>query len=172
MALSGLAAVLLVAAGFARAGGRLAGSWIGVLAVGAIVALGLQIGAPTIAYVVAWPLLAAAACAALTAGATGGRPLAWAASLILIAATLAWLGGIFHSALQGLDLPELAALPVWLGAMAIWPLAWPQSPRWRESLAPGAAVLALGLAVMAVIHFTSPWSPRYPRAVAALCGRC
>ena len=164
----GVAAAVLALILFGRPLGFAAG-WIGLLASGLVAALALQVWAPTIALIIAWPLAAAAACAAITAGQAGGRPLAWPVSRGLIVLTLAWLGLLMHSLMQGLDLPELPALIVWLAAFALWPLVWP-APESRPSVAfaPGAAVLAVGLAISLWLHATNPYSPRHPMAVMPL----
>ncbi|MBA3811809.1 MAG: M20/M25/M40 family metallo-hydrolase, partial [Caulobacteraceae bacterium] len=128
MALSGLGAVLLVAAFLGGAKARLAGTWTGLLLSALAVALALQIGAPTIAFVVAWPLLAAGALSALSAAGSSARRAGLGFGLVLTAFTLAWLGNFFHTLLQGLDVPEAPALALWLAAMVLWPLAWP-APR-------------------------------------------
>jgi hypothetical protein len=164
----GVAAAVLALAIFGRPTG-LFGGWIGLLATGFVAALALQVWAPTIALTIAWPLAAASACAALSAAAPDRRPLGWAVTLILIALTLAWLGNLFHSLLQGLDVPELPALIVWAAAFALMPLAWPEpdaSP--ATTFAPGAAMLVAGLAVALWLHATNPYSPRHPEAVMPL----
>ena len=164
----GVAAAVLALVLFGRPPGFAAG-WIGLLASGLAAALALQVWAPTIALIIAWPLAAAAACAAITAGQASGRPLAWAVTRLLIALTLAWLGVLMHSLMQGLDLPELPALIVWLAAFVLWPLVWPEPRNWpRAAFAPGAAVLATGLAISLWLHATNPYSPRHPMAVMPL----
>jgi hypothetical protein len=160
----GLATALLAAAVLSAPAER-AGTWVGLLAGGLIGALGLQIAAPSIAPVLAWPTVMAGGAAALTLGGTSARRLAWAAAGGLIIVGLAWLGGLFHQLLQGLDVPEAPALVVWLAALSLWPLAWPSAPQEPASLAPGAAVAVLALAVMGFLHLTSPWTVRHPRAV-------
>ncbi|MDR3513239.1 MAG: M20/M25/M40 family metallo-hydrolase [Caulobacteraceae bacterium] len=168
MALGGLAVLLLVAWASARLKARLAGAWVGLLIGGLAAALAVQIAAPTIGPAIAWPLLAASAAAALTqAGTSRSRP-AWILAAVIMTLALAWLGGLFHNLLQGLDLPAAPALIVWLAALALWPLAWPDEPDHAASLAPGLGALALGFLAMAWLHFTSPWSPRHPNAVEPL----
>ncbi len=166
MALAGLATLLLLAWAIARRFPAQRGAtWIGLLIGGWIAALALQLAAPTITPVIAWPLTLAAASAAITLGATSERRWAWAGVVLVAILSLAWLGGLFHTLLQGLDLPELPALIVWLAAFSLGPLAWPSAPERRWSPVPGAAALVLSFGVMAWLHLTSPWSPRYPRAV-------
>jgi hypothetical protein len=135
---------------------------------GWIALLVLQIAAPSITQEIAWPLVLAAAGAAITAGGTSERRWTWGLAGLLAVVSVAWLGGLFHQLLQGLDLAEAPALAVWLAALSLWPLAWPARPERLWSLAPGAGVLGLALAVMVFLHLTSPWSPRHPRAVEPL----
>ncbi|HEX4180671.1 MAG TPA: M20/M25/M40 family metallo-hydrolase [Caulobacteraceae bacterium] len=148
---------------------KLSSGWIGVLALGLVAALALQIWAPTAALTIAWPLAVGAACAALLAMPIGGRPLALILAMVLTALTLAWLGGLFHNLLQGLDLPELPALVVWMAAFCLWPLVQPEDGQGGAiALAPGAALLAGGLAFALALNFTDPYSPRHPEAVMPL----
>jgi hypothetical protein len=82
---------------------------------------------------------------------------------------MAWLGGLFHTLLQGLDLPELPALIVWMAAFSLWILVWPEaddSP--RTAVTPGAVLLVGGLGVALWLHMTTPYSPRHPEAVMPL----
>jgi hypothetical protein len=144
-------------------------SWLGLLATGLIAALALQIWAPTIGLTIAWPLAAGAACAALTAAPQGRRPIGWLIALIVVALDMAWLGGLFHSLLQGLDQPELPALTAWLAAFSLWILIWPEpedTP--RTAFTPGAVLLVGGLAAALWLHFTDPYSPRHPEVVMPL----
>ncbi|MHB8530711.1 MAG: M20/M25/M40 family metallo-hydrolase [Caulobacteraceae bacterium] len=140
-------------------------SWTGLLLGGLIAAIAVQARAPTIGLTIAWPLTAAAACAALTAA--GGRRgrFVWVICLLLVVLSLAWLGSLLHGLLQGLDEAPEAALVIWLGAMVLWPLGWPASAPRRGGLVVGAAVLAAGLALAVFLHVTSPWSARHPRAL-------
>lgn len=168
MGLSALAALLLVAWIVARGGARLAGAWIGLVLTGLAVAVISQALAPTTGPVFAWPLLVAAVALALTGAGTSERRWAWALAAAVMTLSLAWLIGLFHQLLEGLDLPEAPALPLWLAAQAVWPLAWPAEPRKTASLAPAFGALIAGFAIMAFLHVTSPWSPRHPRAVQPL----
>ncbi|HEY2661032.1 MAG TPA: M20/M25/M40 family metallo-hydrolase, partial [Caulobacteraceae bacterium] len=139
------------------------GSWLGLMLVALLAATALQSTAPTIAFVVAWPLAVAATCAALTA--SGRRSgLAGLIALALTILALAWIGGLFHSLLQALDVPELPVLPLWLTALVLWPLMGPAAASRRLSLAPAAGLVALGVGLSLWLHFTTPWSPRHPRA--------
>jgi len=140
-------------------------TWIGGLVLAWLAALAAQVAAPTTGPVIAWPLLIASMTAAATGAAT--RKAAWTLALVAVAAvvSVAWLGVLFHTLLQGLDLPEAPALAVWLAALSLWPLAWPENAEHRWAVLPPIATLALGLAIMLFLHLTSPWTARYPRAV-------
>ena len=162
--LGGGAAVLSVIL-FRRAA-SLPGSWIGLMLLAFVVAIGLQVAAPTIAMVVAWPLAAAAFCAALTGAGTAQGPLATLARLLawLVAATaLAWVLGLFHSVLQGLDLPEAPAAILLLAAMVVWPMVFHGEPEHQSHSTAGNFLILLGLAVALWLHAISPWSARHPR---------
>ena len=142
----------------------LAGSWLGLLLVALLGAVVLQVLAPTTAHIIAWPLVVAGAGAAILALGAARGAAAWLAVTVVAAVAIAWTGDLFHNLLQGLDIPELPLLPLWLGALAVWPLAWPDDRPRLTRFAPGAALAALGLALALGLHFTSPWSPRHPRA--------
>ncbi len=168
MALTGLGALMLIAAVLGR-WVRFLGGWIGLLATGLVAALALQLWAPTIAMTIAWPLAAGAACAALIGPDPDRRRLGWGAALLVIALTLAWLGTLFHFLLQGLDVPTLPALIVWLAAFCLWPLVWTARERGLGvALAPAGVLLASGLAIALGLNVTGPYSPRHPRAASLL----
>ena len=171
MALTALASLLAAVAAAAlvrRRDAAFAPFWIGFLASGLTVAAGLQMFAPTTAFVISWPVLAGAACCALTAGATGRPPIGWAISLAIMALALAWLGSLFHSLLQSLDRADACALVVWLAGMVILPLLSPAQGGRVRGLLLGVALLAIGLSVTLWINVASPWTPRHPRAVMPL----
>ena len=142
---------------------RVAGGWSGLLIAGWVVAVAVQLVAPMADFIIAWPLLAAALVSATTAAGADTRPPARIFTLAVAAAVFAWLGGLFHGLMQGLDLAPLGALPAWLAALLVWPCLVaepPQAPR----LWPAAGLLALALTLAAGLHLTSPWSARYPSA--------
>ena len=114
----------------------------------------------------AWPLAAAALCAVLTGGGTSHGPLAALARLLawLIAAlALAWILGLFHTLLQGLDLPELAAAVLLLATLVVWPMVWPNEPEHQSYSSAGNLLLVFGLGIALWLSVTSPWSARHPR---------
>lgn len=163
----GIAGAVIGAVGFG-APVRVAGSWTGMLIVAGLGAVAVQVAAPTAAYILAWPLLVAALAAGLTAvGAAGGRPRSGGALIIpVIAATLvfAWLGTLFHSLLQALDLPLLVVAPTWLATLMVWPLVLADQPD-ESRLWPAGALIAGGLILATWLHLTSPWTPRHPNSV-------
>jgi hypothetical protein len=143
---------------------RAPGSWTGLLITALIAAVAVQVAAPTAAYVLAWPLLAAALVAALTAAGADRSLRAMLIQLMMASLVFAWLGGLFHLLLQGLDLPALLVAPTWLAALVIWPLALPDDPT-KGRVWPAAALIVTGFVLAADLHLTSPWTPRHPRAV-------
>lgn len=142
---------------------RMPGAWLGVLLTGLVVGVILQVALPAVAFLVAWPLVLAGLGAA--ASLMGTRmDLSRTAGLVLLSVLGGgWLAVFFHVVSQGLDMPEILSLFLWLGAFLVWPLAWPGSAS-RLSLAPAAALLALGVVLVGVVRFSDPWSARYPQA--------
>ena len=168
MVFCALAGILAVVSLAGRKGGA-SGAWIGFLLLGLVAAVALQVAAPLAAFLVAWPLLAASACAALTkAGRTRSR-ISWSVFFLIAIPALAWVGAFFHNFLQGLDTAPVCALFAWLAAMIVWPLV-PSAQDGRpgsiaRALVPALFCLAVGLGIVGVLRFTNPWSARYPRAV-------
>lgn len=158
----GAAGAVLALASFGRPTG-VAGAWTGLLVSGLLVAVALQVVAAPAGFLVAWPLTVGALAGAVSA--LGVRRSG--ASLTLMAAlgafALSWLLGFGHGIFQGLDLPELLALIVWLAAMVIWPLVQPLENE-KNARTLGLAVLLLGFVVVAVVRHDPPWSARHPRA--------
>jgi hypothetical protein len=158
----GAGGVAMAALAFRRPTG-VAGAWAGLIATGLLVAVVLQVKAPTAALVAAWPALAAAALAAAT-GLWTARGWPWrVAALALTAVVLGWLGGLVHGLFLGLDAPQLLALPIWLSAIVVWPLAQPD----REVAGTpfvAVAVLLAGVAALAAVRLLDPWSARHPQA--------
>ncbi|MFA7264620.1 MAG: M20/M25/M40 family metallo-hydrolase [Caulobacter sp.] len=161
--------VATAALGYAAFGkpAALPGAWLGVLLTGLVAGVALQLFLPAVAFLVSWPLVLGGLGAA--ASLMGTRlDLSRTAGLVLLAALGGgWLAVFFHGVAQGLDLPDLLALFLWLGAFLVWPLAWPGG--WpRLSLTPAVALLALGIVLVGVVRFTDPWSARHPRATVVL----
>lgn len=141
----------------------LAGGWAGVLAMGLVTAVALQIAAPPTAFLVAWPLALAALAAAVT-GLGVRRTLPFLALLTLTGALgLAWLLAFGHGLYQGLDLPETLAAIVWLAALVLWPLAQPFEGQKGARMA-AMAVILLGAFAVGVVRLDPPWTARHPQA--------
>ncbi len=166
MALSAVGALLLTAGLVAGARTRRAGVWSGLLLAGLLLGVALQAVAPTIAFLIAWPLIAAGLVSAST-GAGARRGVAWVAGAAVIVAATGWLGVLLHLLMQGLDVPEAPAAIVWLAALSLWPLAWPAADGARRWL-PGLMVLAAGLGLALFLRLTSPWTQRHPDAAEPL----
>lgn len=135
----------------------LASAWLGSLILALMVAVILQVAAPTTAFLIAWPLLLAAFMAAVGALGSRSTPMIRFGETVLIAAGLGWLGVYAHGVAQGLDLPDLLALFAFLGLLLAWPLAH-RAGRW-----PGPVLIAAGLLAILVVRFHAPWSERYPQ---------
>ncbi len=169
-AASGLAAtgaIVLGAALFAGRERRLPGLWAGLLLVGFVMNVLAQALAPLTAFLIAWPLLLAA-----LAGAAAGleRPRAPATWILLGGAAIlatAWLLGVGHTLLQGLDLPGAAAPLALIAAFALLPLAWPAAARAR-GVTLGLGLVAAALAIALWLRLTSPWTARHPQAAEPL----
>lgn len=135
----------------------LASAWLGALILAFLAALGMQIAAPTTAFLVTWPLLGGAFMAANGALGSRSTPIIRFGEAVLGAAGIGWLGVYFHSLAQGLDLPEILALFGWLGLVLVWPLAH-RAGRW-----PGPVFITLGVALIVAVRLHSPWTERYPQ---------
>lgn len=139
------------------------GAWLGVLITGMLGALALQILAPTTAFLAAWPLTLAGLGAAATGLAAKRTP----AVLIILAALgalgVAWLLSFGHGIFQGLDMVSLLAAIVWLAALLLWPLAQPAEGE-KGARMLGLAIILLGLVVVSLVRFDSPWTARHPLA--------
>lgn len=126
------------------------GRWGGLLLLTAIAAVAVQAIAPAAGPVVAWPLLAA--CASAAVAAAFDPPLRSTPVLLAVAALAAVAAaqtlGLAHLAFLGVgpDLPEAVAPFVLILATLFSPLVG-ASPRPRKWAAAGAAIVALGLGV-------------------------
>jgi hypothetical protein len=169
MALVALGGILGVAA-LAGRKDRASGAWIGLLLFGMVVGFAAQAVAPLAAFLITWPLLAASVCALVTGAGTAKGRGAWIVYGVMAVIALAWVGNFLHFMLEGLDLAPVCALFAWLAAMNLWPLAAPSREGGRRAtltaLIPAAACLVVGLGLAIWMRETSPWSARYPRAVA------
>lgn len=161
LALGGLGAVLALFS-FGRPT-SVSGAWAGVLLTGFVVAIALQVFAPTTAFLAAWPLALASLAAALT-GLASRRNLPQLAVLAIIGALgVSWLLTFAHGLYLGLDLPELMAVIVWLAALLLWPLAQPGEDQKGARMA-AMAMIALGVITVGIVRFDPPWTARYPQA--------
>lgn len=161
----GAAGAILATVSFGRPASA-AGSWAGLLATGFVAALALQILAPTTAFLAAWPLALAGLGAAVTAmGSKRGLPFLGVLAGVG-AIGVGWLLGFGHGVFQGLDLPELLALIVWLSALLLWPLAHTGENE-KGVRVTAVALIMLGFVLVAVIRLDPPWSARYPQATHA-----
>jgi hypothetical protein len=156
----GVAAALVGAAAYGRPVTR-AGAWAGVLVLGLILAIAAQAAAPSAAFIIAWPLLAAALGAAITAMAADRRDWGLALLALLAAVAVGWVGGFAHVSYLSLDLPELMVLPIVLAALVLWPLAQCSEGAPPERLA-GPILLVIGVALTAAVRWNTPWDARHP----------
>nr|MDH4386202.1 M20/M25/M40 family metallo-hydrolase [Caulobacter sp.] len=155
----GLVSAGLAAATFGAPVER-SGAWSGLLILGLILALLLQLFAPPTAFLVAWPLGIAALGAVLTRWDHDGG---LASALALLAAVVGgWLGVYVHLTAQGLDLPAMLGVFSLLLSLTLWPLA-AAAPSHRIGLAPALACLAAALVLLGLIRSQDPWSVRYPQ---------
>ncbi len=166
MAASAIGALLLAAGVVAGGGARLAGVWCGLLLSALLLGAVAQAIAPTIAFLIAWPLIAAGLVCALTGAGTRGG-LLWVPAAAVIVPTTAWLGVFLHLLMQGLDISVAPAAIAWLAALSLWPLVWPGGTA-AHRLIPGAGMLLVGLAIALLLRSTSPWTPRHPDAAEPL----
>lgn len=142
--------------------GTLSGAWAGLLLTGFLAAVGLQILAPTTAFLVAWPLLAAALAAAISGFGVSRGPAMLTVLAAIAALGVSWILGFAHGVFLGLDMPELLALFAWLAAFLLWPLAQPAEGDRAARLA-GLAVLVAGFVGVALVRMDPPWNERHPQ---------
>jgi hypothetical protein len=142
--------------------------WFGFWVVALLIALALQILAPTTAFLFAWPLLASSLAAAAASLSRGARfdslagQIAAVAVAILVGAQIAYLA---HMTIVGAGrlMPAVIAPFVFLAALAFFPLSLRAAQvRGAGRVAAATLVLGLGLALFFRLH---PWaSPETPRA--------
>ncbi|MDB5445962.1 MAG: peptidase family, partial [Phenylobacterium sp.] len=159
---SGLAAAAL-ALSLGRGPISRPGAWAGVLLLGLAAATAAQIAAPLTAYVLAWPLVLGAIAAAASDLAADQRRSRLAALAVIAALGAAWAGVHAHLIIVVVGLPELLCLPLLMATVTLWPLAQPEAGAPPARL-PGRALILAGLALVAVVRLTSPWSDRHPQA--------
>lgn len=156
----------LVAAMLALAIGREAlgrpGAWAGVLLLGLVAATATQVFAPHAAYVLAWPLALGALSAAASDLAADKRRSRLAAMTLLAAAGIGWALIHAHLITVVAAIPALLALPLFMAAMTVWPLAQPAAGAPPERLT-GRALLFGGAALAVFLRFDSPWTARHPQ---------
>ncbi len=169
MALVALGALMGVAA-FAGRRGRANGAWLGLLGFSLVATIVVQALAPLAAFLLAWPTLVGALCAALTGtGLVRARLPRFLAAVLAVLAT-AWSLGFFHAFLEGLDMAPAGALFAWTALLSLCPLLAPveaaDRPS-RDAAVPFAAflVLIVGFGLALHLRLSSPWTVRHPRAV-------
>lgn len=134
-------------------------AWGGVLIVGLVLSLALQALQPSVAVILAWPLALAAVAALATDLGRDARMARIIPLALLAAASGGWLAVYFHGVAQGLDLPAILGLFVFLGALVFWPLAARDG---RRALWPALALLAIGVLLVGAVRFREPWTVRHP----------
>jgi hypothetical protein len=170
-----LAAACLCALAFAAfiaglGSSRFWGVFAGVFAVLAVMAGAMQALAPMTAFLLAWPLLAAAVLALAAALRWQGD---WAASSwVIFAGVIAALamGQILYVAHPvilgiGLDLPEVVTLIVLMALPVLAPLLWPAADD-QHQLPLAVVALAITVGLTLWLRATDPWSARHPRPTA------
>ena len=144
-------------------------AWFGVLALGLLLGLALQVAAAPAAFVVHWPLLLAGALLLVIQhwgkGAADSLPSLMGAVLIG-AVGLAWLIYLAHGVAIGVgaDLPAAPALFVLLAALLLFPLLYAED----YARIAGLACLAAAFALVLFLRFADPSSPRHPGVTHAL----
>jgi len=138
--------------------------WSGFLALGLVLAVVLQVAAPQLAFLIAWPLLVGCALAAAMRLGIEARAGATAAAILVGALGLAWLarlGGLAFDGL-GIGMPEILAPFMILALFALAPLAARTGlGTLARPVAAVAVVTALVITLYIVLH--NPYSPRTPQ---------
>ncbi len=171
LAAAGLASALLsfgvMGFGSTRYWSGFAGGFLLVL----VLAATLQAEAPLVAFLLAWPLLAASAIAVVLALGWQGERTRRAAVVLAVLVCPLPLAETFHLAhglvlAVGAGIPEVLALPTLIAGLVLFPLLWPTQERRIPICALVALAIAFGLVM--VIRVTDPWSARHPRPTQAL----
>ncbi|WP_157602403.1 M20/M25/M40 family metallo-hydrolase [Sphingomonas sp. PR090111-T3T-6A] len=147
-----------------RAGSGLWGSWLALIGVLLLGALGAQVGASLAAWLLAVPALVLALVALIVAwmDASFARGAGWAVVAGGAAVVSAPLLPLAHLAFLGIGagLPEMVALFLLVLAAAFWPLArYERAPRWALV---ALAVLLVMAGAIAVHVRTDPIAPTVP----------
>lgn len=138
-----------------------ASTWTGLLLMALVAASAVQAVAPTAAFVMVWPVAAAALTFAVSGAGALNSKTAYALTLGLAVVSFAWLGNILHLMMEGLDLAALGIAPTWLAALMIWPIARTNGKDGPGETA-GAALAATAALLAAYTNLTSPWTERRP----------
>ncbi|OIQ67102.1 hypothetical protein GALL_513220 [mine drainage metagenome] len=138
----GILGAVVALLSFARPAG-IPGAWSGHLILALIAATVLQALAPTVAFLIAWPLALAVVLAASSGLGASRAP--WVTPLLALGAALGvgWVLTYAHVVYLGLDQPEILALFVWLAALTLWPLAQAEGGEARPRTI-ALALLAMG----------------------------
>jgi hypothetical protein len=127
-------------------------AWGGALVPGFLAAFGAQAAVPAVAFLLAWPLLIAAATSWLACLARRGPPPDPVNALVVAgaAASLSQCLYLAHAVMLGVgaNLPAAAGLYAWLGALTLFPLLQPFAARRAGALA-GLGAIGLGLLLAA-----------------------
>lgn len=143
-------------------------AWAGLLCLGFVLAVALQLFAPQTAFLVAWPLTLAALGAAVS---RWGADVRFNSLLTVLAAVVCgWLGAYVHLTAQGLDFPALLGLFALLALFVLWPLAQPEGAysRTRAWTLIGLTLTVVGAGLGAIWAAYDPFSTRYPHAVSQI----
>ena len=126
-------------------------AWLGVLALGLLMAVALQAAAPTTAFLVSWPLFLAALLAVLVSLWRTGfdSPAATAVVVVVALIGLAHLFYLAHAVSVGVgaDLPAAPAVFVLLSLFLLFPLFWVQDVGRIVELSAIVAVVVLVLVI-------------------------
>jgi hypothetical protein len=139
----------------------------GFLKIAAVLAIVAQALAPTMAFIIVWPLALLALAIAL-AGLFGrlDRPIALLTLGVAGVVSLGWILGLAHGVALGVgaDLPAALAVFAWLATLSLIPLLAVQT----QAASKGAVVVLVGVALIAFIGLHDPASPKHPRVTEAL----
>jgi hypothetical protein len=155
LALVSLGVALVVAS---LAGASRAGSWAGAACFAWLLAASAQLYAPAIAFLMAWPLLAALVGLLLAPWIPATLPwqhaASWPVALVTVVA-LAQCGYLGHGVLVGVgaSMPMAVCLFAWLASLNLWPWLAPGATR-ISGLVSGGGLVGTGL----LLALTLRWS--------------